>query len=440
MTEDEKWWQRPDVIRVPGTARSGAEQRFYMAIQPCPHCQSYGYELIKVHSPSPELFYERVACRECGDERVYRFIKLSHAHDESYSSPHFLRLGWPGSTSTVLAPSVFASELLRNEFALREELARGDTERSLARALDAVRCFEELENFLAGGDAITPTDAPRDVEAHRDHPEWFTRAWIDAQRPFWDAQLADAEARREQSRIEHERRKAAQRGTAQGATLSTDAMPPMVHPLTNASFVLHRGWLAKEPGGQRLRAIGTRAAREVIRSQDFRRAELRQTQLTGAQILASRLDEAELVEVEATDAVFDRSTFADTRVSRGVFVRARFDGARLGGVQTRGSDLRDAQLARANLDSASFENCDLRGAFLADADSDVRREVEFVRCDLRGARWRGGTFAMCRFIGCVFGPLETPVTLVEPEIAGTILDGAPVSADELVARWTRHGT
>lgn len=434
MTEDQEWWKCADVIEVGGVVRSSSEERFRMRTERCHSCGTYGYVMIKAFntmSRGESVCFYRVACQTCGEERRYRFVTTTDSYDPPERSPEYGRLGRPGSTSTVIPPSSFARELVRNEVALREEHARGEDENDLRRTSDAMRCLEELTNFLGDRDEIPASEDPGEVAARHEHPEWFTRAWIEAQWPYWRAEREAAVAAKAVRNAEWERQQAEKK-----LRLTADGMPPMVPPLTNASFVLHRGWLAKELGGQRLRAIDTRAEGERIRSQDFTRAQLTRTHLTRAEIVACKLDEAELVEVFASDAMFDRSTFADTVLARCVFVRARFDHARLGGVRATGCDFQGARLARANLDTAAFEDCDLRDAILADATSDVRREVSFVRCDLRGARWRGGTLAQCRFVDCHFGELDAPVTLLHTTFEGCLLDGAPITAADLEARWS----
>jgi uncharacterized protein YjbI with pentapeptide repeats len=182
-----------------------------------------------------------------------------------------------------------------------------------------------------------------------------------------------------------------------------------------------------------LKLPALRLCRSEVTSVTARRAHLDDLDASGARIAHCRFDECSMVGARFDEASLERCSLP----------RARLDATSWRGARVTSSQLAESVWRDAVLDGAMFVECDLRGADVGVSSPTAVMPVvaaTFIRCDLRGTRWRGRrldqvSLMECKLYGAHGGPELNNVTIVLPDVSRDA-DGSRIATEtEIAIGW-----
>jgi uncharacterized protein YjbI with pentapeptide repeats len=415
-------------MSAPGRARSTAEMRFYISLESCPHCG-------KRVDPEPLMIYGDTTswalsgdCRWCGRPIGFSFLTTGDPLEVQH---RYNELG-PGH-SELLSPRRFMEEIETLRPKLQPEPSRLGVSDWIKNRMLSTRfdiCINELAKFLPSNESSIPDSVLRDDDRayRKDHPERYTRSWIDEvaayQKVVQDAIIADI------PRID---------------ALETEAdkhRPKGIEWLERDAMQAHEAWVERGKKGKgRLVLVG--AEHEDMNV--GRGVELSGSRFFDVAMPNVMLEDAKFHAAELTDARFERGRFYGAEFKRakikgGSFKRAILETAELQQATIDGTDFSEAELhfsewkganvsnatfdratfGDANLDEAVFRNCSFRSADFGadDPDQPPSTKARFDGCDLTDTNWEardvsGAVFVNCKLAGAHGKPLNADKASIE---------------------------
>jgi uncharacterized protein YjbI with pentapeptide repeats len=441
-----------DIEAVEGVVRGVTEARFHLALHGCPGCGSR-----RIGDPETvwQPYKERkaiayiVTCPTCGHRRQRVFFR-----DEQFWTPRGdYDLGGT-EASEIIGVDEFAAELARNGELMPEgdltTMSDADRDVRLNASVDARYCTTELRKFLPEGADEIPDAYFRTEQAKRAraaHPEWFTRAYIEAadQRftAAWHASRAEGERRSLLPKDPNAKKKS------------------VFPPFEKVSLLMHRKWL-EDQSGERLEVHGVDATGKKLSAQNLTGVILDGVTLDRADLSFANLYAASLTDVRARNAQLGHIQLPGTTIVRSAFTSSTLALAKLGDATIEDCDFTNADLGRstwyrakvtrctfdsailhdAAFDHAVFTDCDFRGAELGLVTEDLLGtsfSASFIRCDLRDTEWSKRSLFRATFVDCKLAGIRGTPTVPELVIARPDLspagDGSQIGTtrDVLVA-------
>ena len=446
----------PHIVETPGPVRNSHELTVWAAKHPCA-CGETDIEPLNYVSgrmaDGRTLALLRGPCPSCERPRQIRSWLL---HDHYIPIPTGFELVATPDPSRVIGPHEFLANVLPADLdADPDTLELPAWDEQFARNVAALRAINELAKFLpAGADAI-PDDAYQGdgwPAARAEHPECYTRAWIEPVQARLAAQRARFEA--------NMARLAPLRGPWKPPA------PPRLRPFSPAAVDAHRLWTQKGGRGQGTRlevadfdATGLRLAARTLSGliadhvtfdrADFSSGDLDAAEWTGCSAREAGFGSTRMAGALLVNCDFERAHLALAKLGDSKVVDCRFDGAQLDRstwyrAKVTRSSFRGAVFGNAAFDKAVFLDCDFRGAdfsLVTEGLLGTIFDARFERCDLRDTRWAGRSLFRARFLHCKLagssGPPAdvTDLQLVEPDLSPDGTGTPGVTRDDLCRYW-----
>lgn len=396
--------------RPKGCARSTAEMDFYISLEPCTSCG-------KRIDPDGFKFYGGDTawtmsgpCKHCGEPQGFPFVtfenplKVEHSFDD---------LG-PGY-SEIIAPNAFMKEIMMLSDKLVDDPSKLGLEewrknRDISNRLSI--CVNELSKFFVNHERVISESLlnDEDREYRDEHPEHFTRSWVefllDKQKKI-DANIIADLKRISKLEIIHKKKR-----------------PKGVDWLERDVMQAHEKWVERGRKGKgRLVLVGAEhEAMSVGRGVElsgahffdvnlpqvkladvkFHEAELTNARFEGGGLSGAELQDATIKDSSFRGAVMKNAILRGTKIEATDFSDANLPGSEWLGARVTNGKFQNVTFGDADLTGAQFKDCDFNGAdFSVDnSDAPLKTRARFENCDLSNTNWNGRSTEAAEFVNC----------------------------------------